>query len=121
MYRCPEERFADVNANQHLPFGGGSVMVWGAFLFNDRTPLYVIDGNLNGNHYLQEVIQPFVIPELLRISAVAMFEDDNARPHHARVVTDFLRQNNVNRMDWSPYSPDLNPIEHAWDELRRRL
>ena len=53
-------------------------MVWGAFSFNDRTPLYVIDGNLSGNRYLQEVIQPSVIPALQRIGAAAMFKDDNA-------------------------------------------
>ena len=99
--------------------GGGSVMVWGAFLFNDRTPLYVIDGNLDGNRHLLEVIQSFVIPALQRIGAAAMFQDDNARPHHARVVTDFLMQHNVNRMDWPPYSPDLDPIKHTWDELVR--
>ena len=46
-----------------------------------------------------------------------MFQDNNARPHHARVVTDFLREHNVNRMDWSLFSPDLHPTEHAWDEL----
>ena len=96
-------------------------MVWGAFSFNDLTPLHVIDGNLNGNRYLLEVIQPFVISVLQRIGAAAMFQYDNARPHRARVVTDFLRQHNVNRMDWPPYSPDLNPIEHAWDELGCRL
>ena len=78
MYRRPGERFADVNVNQRLPFGDGSVMVWDAFSFNDRTPLYVIDGNLNGNRYLQEVIQPFVIPALQRIGAATMFQDDNA-------------------------------------------
>ena len=50
-----------------------------------------------------------------------MFQDNNARPHHARVVTGFLRQHNVNRMDWPPHSPDLNPIDHAWDELGHRL
>ena len=96
-------------------------MVWGAFSFNDQTPLYVIDGNLNGNRYLQEVIQLFVIPALQGIGAAAMCQDDNAQPHRARVVTDFLRQHNVSRMDWPAYSPYLNPVEHAWVELGRRL
>ena len=102
VYRRPGQRFADANVNQRLPFGGGSFMVWSAFSFNDRTPLYVIDGHLNGNRYLQEVIQSFVILALKRIGAAAMFQDDNARTDRARVVTDFLRQRNVNRMDLLP-------------------
>ena len=121
VYRRPGQRFADVNVNQRLPFGSGSVMFWGAFSFKERTLLCVIDGNLYGNRYLQEVIQPFVIPAFQHIGAATMFQDDNARPHRERVVTDFLRQDNVNRMDLSPYSSDLNPIVHARDELGRRL
>ncbi|XP_060067155.1 uncharacterized protein LOC132547415 [Ylistrum balloti] len=31
----------------------------------------------------------------------------------------FLTANNVQPLEWSPYSPDVSPIEHLWDELDR--
>lgn len=121
VYRRPGERFADVNVRQRHRFGGGSVMVWGGISIHHRTPLYVVDGNLNGIRYLNEIIRPLVLPGLQQIGGGAVLQDDNARPHRARVVTDFLRQQGIARMDWPAYSPDLAPIEHAWDELGRRV
>ena len=46
---------------------------------------------------------------------------DDARPHVARVCQDFLANNNIAPLAWPPYSPDLTPIEHMWDELDRRV
>ena len=45
--------------------------------------------------------------------------DDNARPHRARVVNQYLEQEGIERMNWPARSPDLNPIEHAKDMLQR--
>ena len=49
------------------------------------------------------------------------YQDDNATPHRARVVLDFLQQDNVTKMEQPPRSPDCNPIEHLWDELGRAI
>ena len=43
-----------------------------------------------------------------------VLQDDNARPHRARTVQQFLQQNNVDHLDWPARSPDLSPIEHVW-------
>ena len=50
-----------------------------------------------------------------------ILQQDNARPHVARVCQDFLANNNIAPLAWPPYSPDLTPIEHMWDELDRRV
>ena len=50
-----------------------------------------------------------------------MFQQDTALAHDARGTRDFLQQHNIIIMLWPALSPDLNPIEHLWDEIQRKL
>ncbi|GFU17842.1 transposable element Tcb2 transposase [Trichonephila clavipes] len=47
--------------------------------------------------------------------------DDNARPHRTLAVEELLESEDITRMDWTAYSPDLNPIEHVYDALGIRI
>ncbi|GFX00917.1 transposable element Tc1 transposase [Trichonephila clavipes] len=50
-----------------------------------------------------------------------IFMDDNARPHRTLAVEELLESEDIPRMDWPAYSPDLNLIEHVCDALERRI
>ena len=47
--------------------------------------------------------------------------DDPTKPHRARVGTYYLRDESITTLPWPARSPDLNPIEHIWDIIGRRL
>uniref|UniRef100_A0AAZ3RUS3 Tc1-like transposase DDE domain-containing protein n=1 Tax=Oncorhynchus tshawytscha TaxID=74940 RepID=A0AAZ3RUS3_ONCTS len=102
-------------------FGGGeSVMVLGGVSLHHRTELVVIAGNLNAVHYREDILLPHVVP-FLQAHPDMTLQHDNATSHTACSVCDFLQDRNVSALSWPAKNPDLNPIDHVWDLLDRRV
>ena len=95
-------------------------MVLGAIGYNIRSHLLHIEGNLNSNRYIREVLQPEVLP-LLQATRHGIFQQDNARPHVARIVQVFFQRRWVSLLPWPAHSPDILLIVHVWDMVGRRL
>ena len=54
-------------------------------------------------------------------SRPCLFQQDNAKPHSARVTTAWLRSTRVRVLDWPACSPDLSPIENVWRIMKRKI
>ncbi|GFX12180.1 transposable element Tcb2 transposase [Trichonephila clavipes] len=75
-------------------------------------------GTLTGQRYVDDILRPHVGPFLNGLPG-AIFQQDNARPHTARVAQDFLCH--FQTFPWPARFPDLSPVEHVWDQLKRQL
>ncbi|GFU79034.1 transposable element Tc1 transposase [Trichonephila clavipes] len=95
-------------------------MVWGVILYHGRSNLLRIEGNLNSNRYVLEVLQSKVVPFLRDIPG-ANFQQDNARPHVAKTVRDLCSAQHMQLLPWPAYSPYMSSIDHVWDLVGRRL
>ncbi|GFV23286.1 transposable element Tc1 transposase [Trichonephila clavipes] len=91
------------------------VRVWRSPAYDSRSTLIVMCGTLTGQRYAEDILRPHVGPFLNGLPG-AIFQQDNARPHTARVAQDFLRH-----FQTLPWSTDLSPVAHVWDQLKWQM
>ncbi|GFV81694.1 DDE_3 domain-containing protein [Trichonephila clavipes] len=93
-------------------------MVWGAIAYDSWSTLIVMRGTLTGQRYVDDILRSHVEPFLNGLPG-AIFQQDNAPPHTARVARDFLRH--FQTLPWPARFSDWSPVEHVWDQLKRQM
>ena len=130
LYRCDgrvrvrrqaHEALLDECVLPRVQAGGGGVTVRGCFHSTSKCELHILDGNMDQIQYIR-VLETNMLPFARgHFQANFVYQDDNAPAHRARRVLEFIKNEDIEHMDWPAMSPDMNPIEHLWSEISREL
>ncbi|GFT37956.1 transposable element Tcb1 transposase [Trichonephila clavipes] len=85
-------------------------LVWGGIILGSRTDLNLQSVTMTGHIYRDVILEQHVRWFRGAMGAEFLFMEDNPHPHRANIVDECLQSEDITRMDWPAYSPDLNQM-----------